>query len=76
MMTYKVVPFTALVHGRGGDTAAASQLEDLITAHAREGWDYVRLEHADTVIAGNSGCFGFGATPAQSTSIAMAVFRR
>jgi hypothetical protein len=75
-MTYKVVPFTALIHNSGGESSAASQLEALIAAHAREGWEYVRLEHADTVIAGSNGCFGFGATPSQNTSIAMAVFRR
>lgn len=75
-MTYKVVPFKASIGNTDGTAAAAAQLESLITAEAADGWEYVRLEHADTFVAGNSGCFGFGATPGHNTSIAMAVFRK
>ncbi len=75
-MPYKVVPFTAVISGSDGAAAAATQLESLIAGQASAGWEYVRLEHVDTVIAGSNGCFGFGATPSQNTSIAMAVFRR
>jgi hypothetical protein len=75
-MTYKVVPFTASIANADNATAGAAQLESLIESHAGGGWEYVRLEHVDTVVAGSSGCFGIGATPSQSTSIAMAVFRK
>ena len=75
-MTYKVVPFTASISQSDSASAAASQLEDLIGSHTSAGWEYVRLEHVDTFVAGSSGCFGLGATPGQNTSIAMAVFRK
>jgi hypothetical protein len=75
-MTHKVVPFTALIANTDDTGAAARQLETLIAVQAQEGWEYVRLERVDTVVEGTNGCFGFGATPARSTSIAMAVFRR
>lgn len=75
-MTYKVVPFTASVGINADASAAASQLETLIQSFASEGWEYVRLEHVDTFVAGSNGCFGLGATPSRQISIAMAVFRK
>ena len=75
-MKYKVVPFKASIGNADGASAAASQLESLISAQAESGWDYVRLEQVDTYVAGSSGCFGLGATPGQNTSIAMVVFRQ
>lgn len=75
-MNYKVVPFTASISDTDGASAAATQLEGLISGHASSGWEYVRLEHVDTFVAGSSGCFGLGATPSRNTSIAMAVFRK
>jgi hypothetical protein len=75
-MTYKVVPFTAKIGNTDSASAAAAQLESVISAHAAEGWDYVRLEQVDTYVAGSNGCFGFGAVPGRSISIAMVVFRR
>jgi hypothetical protein len=62
-MTYKVVPFTSAVAAGANATAAASQLENLIQTYAVDGWEYVRLEHVNTHVAGTAGCFGFGATP-------------
>ncbi|MFA5907928.1 MAG: hypothetical protein WC815_04040 [Vicinamibacterales bacterium] len=75
-MEYKVVPFKASIGNTDNSGAAASQLENLIREQASGGWDYLRLEHVDTYVAGTSGCFGFGATPGANTSIAMAVFRK
>ncbi|MEY2493931.1 MAG: hypothetical protein QOJ45_423 [Verrucomicrobiota bacterium] len=75
-MTYKVVPFTASIASDANASAAAAQLETLIQSFTSEGWDYVRLERVDTFVAGTAGCFGFGATPSRSISIAMAVFRK
>jgi hypothetical protein len=75
-MTYKVVPFTAVIASNANASAAAAQLETLIQSYTSDGWDYVRLESVDTFVAGTNGCFGFGATPARNISIAMAVFRK
>ena len=76
-MQYKVIPFVAAVAARDNATAgAAAQLEALVSQMAADGWDYVRLERVETHIAGTSGCFGLGATPAQSISLSMAVFQK
>ena len=75
-MMHKVVPFTASIGNTDDASAAAKQLESLILATASEGWEYVRLESVDTIVAGQNGCFGFGATPPTSRSISMAVFRK
>lgn len=74
--TYKVVPFVASIGTFEGSPQAAGQLESLIQAHSQDGWEYVRLESVDTYVAGTSGCFGLGATPARMTSSSMVVFRR
>ena len=74
--TYKVVPFVASIGTVEGGLQVASQLEGLIQFHAQEGWEYVRLESVETFVAGNNGCFGFGATPSRMTSYSMVVFRR
>ena len=75
-MNYRVVPFTASIGNTASASTAAQQLDSLIAAQSAEGWEYVRLEHVDTVVEGTNGCFGIGAVPARNTSIAMAVFRR
>jgi hypothetical protein len=76
-MQYKVIPFVAAVAARDNATAgAAAQLEALVSQMAADGWVYVRLEQVETHIAGTSGCFGLGATPAQSISLSMAVFQK
>jgi hypothetical protein len=77
-MQYKVVPFIAsTAHNEKNKTeVAASQLETLITHFAADGWEYVSLESLETYIAGDNGCFGFGATPARTTSVSMVVFRK
>jgi hypothetical protein len=73
---YAVVPFVAVIDHNKGSTEAAGQLQVLIQTYARSGWEYVRLEHVETYIAANSGCFGLGASPARSTVYSMAVFKK
>jgi hypothetical protein len=75
-MKYKVVPFTASITSTSGASEAASQLQTLIDRNISEGWEYLRLEHVDTYVAGNNGCLGLGATPPRNISIAMAVFKQ
>lgn len=76
VMQYQVVPFTANIANNGSAADAAAQLEQLIQQFAAHGWHYVRLERVYTEVAGHSGCFGIGATPARHTSITMVVFQR
>lgn len=73
---YKVLPFVASIGTLEGSEQAAAQLEGLIQNHAQTGWEYVRLENVETYVAGTSGCFGLGATPATARSYSMIVFRK
>lgn len=75
-MQYQVVPFVANVNTAQGAQAAAAQLHRLANEFAAQGWEFMHLEQVETVIAGNKGCFGLGATPPVSTVFSMAVFRR
>jgi hypothetical protein len=78
-MQYTVVPFTASITRGQGATEAAQQLAQMINHHAKEDWEYVRLESVSTIIntPGNAGCLGLGATPAtqDQTVVYMVVFR-
>ena len=76
MATYRVVPFVASISTTEGSQQAAAQLETLIKSWSDTGWDYVRMENVETYVAGTSGCFGFGATPGQTVSYSMVVFRK
>jgi hypothetical protein len=75
-MDYKVVPFTAKITHSDTVTNVAQQLERLIREHTAEGWEYVRLENVETMVAADSGCFGFGGKPAFTTVFKMAVFKK
>ena len=73
---YNVVPFIAAIANNGTSEHAAAQLEQMVQQHAANGWQYVRLEHVTTSIAGNDVCFGLGTTPARTTSVSMVVFQK
>src|SRR5689334_22092039 len=73
---HKVVPFVAVIGQTEGSAHVARQLENMIANYAREGWEYMRLESVETYVAGDNGCFGFGATPPRSTVYSVVVFRR
>lgn len=73
-MKYHVFPFTARLTQKDTTTEVAKQLETLIQHYADQGLEYVRLESVETIIRGNSGCFGLGARPDVTTHFKMAVF--
>ena len=75
-MQYKVVPFVASITQKDSAVKASAQLEALATEHAKDGWEYIRLESVETRIAPDNGCMGLGATPARTISVSMAVFRK
>ena len=73
---YYVVPFVATVKLTDDTSVVAAQLQQMIRYHVGQGWDYVRLESVETHVAGDSGCFGIGATPERTTVCSMVVFKR
>ena len=75
-MNYRVVPFTARLTQKDTTSEVAKQLEALIKENADQGWEYVALESVETIVYGNKGCFGMGATPDMTTHFKMAVFRQ
>jgi hypothetical protein len=75
-MKYQVIPFVASMGSKKEKKTPSEQLEDLINTYTQQGWDYIRVESITTFVAGNSGCFGLGATPSHTTSRQMIVFRK
>ena len=61
-----------------GEMIAVDELLNLrvIKGFTDSGWEYVGLESVETYVAGNAGCLGLGATPAQVVSYSMAVFKK
>ena len=75
-MEYLVIPFIP-THNQGTALeSAATQLAELINTRTTAGWHYVRLESVTTLIPGNNGCFGYGATPATTVVSQVVVFSR
>ena len=75
-MDFKVVPFVAKITGSDSTSSVANQLDDLIKSMKADGWEYVRLEKVDTIVKGNNGCFGYGATPDTLNSFTVAIFKK
>ncbi|MDO9472755.1 MAG: hypothetical protein Q7J28_06835 [Caulobacter sp.] len=74
-MPYKAVPFEPSVAG-GSTASVAAALEAIISSEAGAGWEYVALENHSTVVPGDAGCFGFGATAAYPKTFSVIVFRQ
>lgn len=74
-MEYKTAPFEPSAAG-GSTATVATALEFLIAAEAAKGWDFVALENHSTVVPGESGCFGIGATAPYPKTFSVAVFRK
>ena len=60
----------------GSSDSVAKALESLISSAAAEGWEFVALENHSTVVPGDSGCFGIGASQPYPKTFSIAVFRR
>ena len=74
-MQYKTRGFEPSAAGGSSDTVAAA-LEALIATETADGWEFVALENHSTVVPGDQGCFGIGASPPYPKTFAIAVFRR
>jgi hypothetical protein len=75
-MEYKILPFTAQLRQQDTTASVASQMQQMIDYGVSEGWEYMHMDSVQTIIAGSSGCFGFGATPSVSTTCNVLVFRK
>jgi hypothetical protein len=74
-MEYKTRGFEPSAAG-GSSDAIAQALEALIAAETAGGWEFVAVENHSTVVPGNAGCFGLGATAPYPKTFSVAVFRR
>ncbi|MFN8279057.1 MAG: hypothetical protein U0V49_02125 [Saprospiraceae bacterium] len=73
-MTYKIKPFIAKVSNKGSAEDVAYQVESFIEKETVDGWNFIGCGNIDTNIAGSNGCFGFGSTPASTTSVMVVIF--
>ena len=73
---YKVVSFQASISSTGSGQDVAAALQRAIDQEATSGWDFVQIQELTTFVAGTSGCFGLGATPGTTTSMAVLIFKR
>ena len=74
-MQYKARGFEPSVAG-GSSDSVANALENLIHLEAVDGWEFVAVENHSTVVPGDAGCFGIGATAPYPKTFSIAVFRR
>ena len=76
-MEYKVIPFTAqLDHKSGSSNHVSMQLGQLINKYFEQGWTYLQMETVTNHVAGDAGCFGFGAKPGFTLVSNMLVFKK
>lgn len=75
-MEYKVVGIVPSQTEKESINDLAQRFEDIIKKHTTDGWEYVRTESLKTWVKGNSGCFGFGATPSFYMERQMIVFKK
>lgn len=73
---YKVVSFQASISNTGSGQDVAAALQRTIDHEATGGWTFVQIQELTTFVSGNSGCFGLGATPGATTSMAVLIFKR
>ena len=73
---YKVVPFQASISSDGSSRDVANGLQSIIQSETASGWEFVQIQELTTFIAGTNGCFGLGATPGRTTSMAVVVFKQ
>tara|TARA_B100000902_G_scaffold384854_1_gene425495 strand:- start:127 stop:357 length:231 start_codon:yes stop_codon:yes gene_type:complete len=76
-MEYKVVYFHPDVKDTDGASGAASQLEALINKHAREGWEYYRMEgmRVELIATGCNAMFT-SKDAAKTKNLQLIVFRK
>lgn len=75
-MNTKVIPFNPVIKTKQSAEKVSTDLEQLISEHAVDGWEFYNFYTSETLRAGSSGCFGIGAKPSYSVNIGFVVFKR
>ena len=75
-MQYKAIGFDPSTTRGDPASSAAEQLQALMMAEAKNGWEFVGIQNHSTTVPGSSGCFGFGALSPYQRTLSMAVFRK
>lgn len=73
---YKVIPYHPEMPPKGWGQQVATVVEETIKHEHANGWEFVQLQELTTFVPGNSGCFGFGATPSSHVSMCVLIFKR
>ncbi len=73
---HKVVPFQASISNTGSSRDVAVGLQRVIDQETASDWEFVQIQELTTFVAGSAGCFGLGATPGTTTSMAVLIFRK
>ena len=78
-MEYKVVPLDPTFNSKTATSSsndAADYLERFVKHYTDKGWNFIRVESISTFVAGDGGCFGFGATQGYTSVKQMVVFSK
>ncbi len=75
-MEYKVVPFNANLTQKQNASVAVNQLQTLIDNEMMGGYEFVSMGSIDTVVEPTDGCFGIGAKPGYTASVAVVIFKK
>jgi hypothetical protein len=73
---YHVVSFQASISHTGSHQDVAAGIQSIIEQETAAGWEFVQIQELTTFVAGSMGCFGLGATPAHTTSMAVLIFKK
>ena len=75
-MAYKLVPIYPNIAKKETTGDVVTKIETTINDEASSGWQYLHMETVTTWVAGETGCFGIGATPGYNTSLQILVFKK
>lgn len=76
MAEYKTIGFDPAIAREMPADVAARDLNALIARETGEGWEFIGVQNHSTVVPGDAGCFGFGATPPYPKTLSLVVFRK
>ncbi len=76
MAEYKAIGFDPAISREKPADGVARDLDALIASQTEGGWEFVGVQNHSTVVPGDAGCFGIGATPAYPKTMSIVVFRR
>lgn len=75
-MTHRVIAFHPAIASTGNSSQVAEQMEAAIRKEAEQGWTFVAHTTSQTLVRGDTGCFGIGAKPDSSTQLQFLIFKQ